>query len=156
MDRIDFLEDEMKPPITDFSHLSPFFRLNQIHRIRQSVIDPPVLPENSNTMVDIDREHETKKRKHNAVLGRNFFIQTSNQINRSIVKATTGRIPRKKVATLYSGPVPDKADIVNWEQVHRPCDIIDNENENVIVLSRILETENKPLPIGFRRLSQGF
>lgn len=144
------MENEEKKSTTEFTHLSPFFGSNRIRKNKQPVIIPPLVQKEDETMVGLDREHETKKKKHNAVLGKNFFIHSTNQSTRSIIKATTGRLPRKKVVPLFNGPIPEDADVVDWNQVHKPNDIIENENENILILSRILEIEHKPIPIGFK------
>ena len=145
--------EEEKPTITDFTHLSPFFKhsnKNRVHRIKQPVAVSPSVEDE--TMVGMDREHESKKKKHNALLGRNFFIRSTNQANRSIIHSTIRKNPRKRVVPLFNGPVPEEADVVDWNQVHKPNDRIENENEDMVVLSRILEIEHKPIPIGFKPL----
>lgn len=134
---------------SEFTYLSPFFQTHRIRRNKQPVasttpcVEEVEVEEEDESMVGVDREHETKKKKHNAILGRNFFVRSTNQANRSIIKATTGRIPRKKVVPLYS---PEDADVVEWNQVHTNNETIQNENENIVVLSRILEIEPKPGP----------
>lgn len=91
-------------------------------------------------MVAMDREHETKKRKHNAILGKNFFVSSTHRggINRSVVKNR----PRRRPIPLLNGlPPPEASDVVDWSQVHSTEEIIENENENVVLLSRILEVD---------------
>jgi len=131
-------EKEEKQFITDFTHMSPLFQANRIRRNKQVVILPSIEREDD-TMVLIDREHEIKKKKHNAILGRNFFIQSSNHANRSIIKATTGRIPRRRIVPLLNtSGYEEPSDVIDWNQVHKSNDIIENKNDNIVILSRII------------------
>lgn len=147
MDRINnFENDTQDEKKTEFSHLSPFFKHN--HLRRKSIAIPSPIPLPIEDIEGIDREHETKKKKHNATLGKNFFIKSSNANNRSIIKATR---KMKKVIPLYNRPVPEDADVVDWNQVHKPNEIIDDENENIVLLTRILDIEPNSVPIGFKQ-----
>ena len=143
MNRMNYEENRQVQIITEFTHLSPFFKYNRVRQNKQPVVIYPSAQKEDETMVRIDREHETKKKSHNSVLGKNFFIHSTNNANRSIIKTTTGmgRVPRKRAVPLFNGPPPEEADVVDWNQVHKPSDIIENENENIILLSRILEIE---------------
>lgn len=151
MDRINFIENHQEK---SFSHLSPFFQSNRIRRNKHPVATTPkTVSLDDETMVEVDKEHETKKKKHNAVLGRNFFIRSpnTNTNTNSTNRIIGGKTPvRRRITPLFSGPLPEEADVVDWNQVHKPNDVVENENENIILLSRILETEHKPIPIGFK------
>lgn len=160
------IKEEDENHNTDFTFLSPFFKSPHLHSrfrrpvvpmtfpqisasTKQPVMDLPPLQQGSQeeneTMMGFDREHETKKRKHNAVLGRNFFVSSAHQVNRSVVKTVSGRKPRKKIIPLLNS----QEDSVDWNQVHSGEEKINNENDNIVILSRILSSRSNSIVKNF-------